>query len=34
MDRLDGFIAAAAFAAVIGASRGLDSIAAGLFDWF
>jgi phosphatidate cytidylyltransferase len=34
MDRLDGFIAAAVFAAVIGASRGLDSIAAGLFDWF
>jgi phosphatidate cytidylyltransferase len=34
MDRLDGFIAAAVFAAVFGASRGLDSIAAGLFDWF
>ena len=34
MDRLDGFIAAAVFAALIGASRGLDSIAAGLFDWF
>jgi phosphatidate cytidylyltransferase len=34
MDRLDGFIAAAVFAALIGASRGLASIAAGLFDWF
>lgn len=34
MDRLDGFIAAAAFAALFGASRGLSSIAAGLFDWF
>jgi len=34
MDRLDGFIAAAAFAALFGSARGLDSIAAGLFDWF
>jgi phosphatidate cytidylyltransferase len=34
MDRLDGFIAAAAFAALFGSSRGLASIAAGLFDWF
>jgi phosphatidate cytidylyltransferase len=34
MDRLDGFIAAAVFAALFGASRGLVSIAAGLFDWF
>jgi phosphatidate cytidylyltransferase len=34
MDRLDGFIAAAAFAALFGSVRGLDSIAAGLFDWF
>jgi phosphatidate cytidylyltransferase len=34
MDRLDGFIAAAVFAALVGASRGLASIAAGLFDWF
>ena len=34
MDRLDGFIAAAAFAALFGASRGLASIAAGLFNWF
>ncbi|MGH6801008.1 MAG: phosphatidate cytidylyltransferase [Methylocella sp.] len=33
MDRLDGFIAAAAFAALFGRARGLDSIAAGLFDW-
>jgi phosphatidate cytidylyltransferase len=33
MDRLDGFIAAAAFAAVFGAARGGASIAAGLFDW-
>ncbi|HUI20674.1 MAG TPA: phosphatidate cytidylyltransferase [Methylocella sp.] len=33
MDRLDGFIAAAVFAALVGASRGLPSIAAGLFDW-
>ncbi|MGH6835970.1 MAG: phosphatidate cytidylyltransferase [Methylocella sp.] len=34
MDRLDGFIAAAAFAAFFGSARGLDSIAAGLFEWF
>lgn len=34
MDRLDGFIAAAAFAALFGGARGLSSIAAGLFDWF
>jgi phosphatidate cytidylyltransferase len=34
MDRLDGFIAAAAFAAIVGAARGGASIAAGLFDWF
>jgi phosphatidate cytidylyltransferase len=33
MDRLDGFIAAAAFAAIIGAVRGGASTAAGLFDW-
>ncbi|MGH6838447.1 MAG: phosphatidate cytidylyltransferase [Methylocella sp.] len=34
MDRLDGFIAAAAFAAFLGGARGSASIAAGLFDWF
>jgi phosphatidate cytidylyltransferase len=34
MDRLDGFIAAAAFAAIVGAARGGTSTAAGLFDWF
>jgi phosphatidate cytidylyltransferase len=34
MDRLDGFIAAAAFAALFGSARGLSSIAAGLFVWF
>ncbi|MDQ6702599.1 MAG: phosphatidate cytidylyltransferase [Pseudomonadota bacterium] len=34
MDRLDGFIAAAAFALLAGAARGGASIAAGLFDWF
>ena len=34
MDRLDGFIAAAAFVTLFGGARGLDSIAAGLFDWF
>lgn len=34
MDRLDGFAAAAAFAALVGASRGLSSIAAGLFNWY
>jgi phosphatidate cytidylyltransferase len=33
MDRLDGFIAAAAFAATAGAARGGPSIAAGLFVW-
>lgn len=33
MDRLDGFIAAAAFAALAGAARGGPSIAAGLFEW-
>lgn len=34
MDRLDGFIAAVAFAAIVGAARGYASIAAGLFDWW
>jgi len=34
MDRLDGFIAAAAFAALIGVSRCFDSVAAGLFLGF
>lgn len=33
MDRLDGFIFAAVFAALLGAARGLDSTAAGLFFW-
>ena len=33
MDRLDGFIAAAAFACLFGLSRGLDSVAHGLFAW-
>lgn len=33
MDRLDGFIAAAAFAALFGAARGGVSTAAGLFAW-
>src|SRR3984893_18351802 len=33
IDRLDGFIAAAVFAALFGSARGLDSIAAGLFNW-
>lgn len=33
MDRLDGFIAAAVFAALFGVVRGRGSIAAGLFDW-
>jgi Cytidylyltransferase family len=33
MDRLDGFIAAAAFAAILGAARDKPSIAAGLFVW-
>lgn len=34
MDRLDGFVAAATFAALFGAWRGLPSLAAGLFQWF
>ena len=33
MDRLDGFIFAALFAALFGAFRGLSSVAAGLFLW-
>lgn len=33
MDRLDGFIAAAVFAAVLGALRGFPSTAEGLFHW-
>lgn len=33
MDRIDGFIFAAAFAAALGAARGLPSVAAGLFFW-
>lgn len=33
MDRLDGFIAAAIFAYLFGLTRGLDSVAAGLFAW-
>ncbi len=33
MDRLDGFITAAAGAALIGALRGLPSVSAGLFHW-
>jgi phosphatidate cytidylyltransferase len=33
MDRLDGFTAAAIFAALFGLSRGLPSAAAGLFFW-
>ncbi len=33
MDRLDGFIAAAAWAAVLGALRGFPSSAEGLFHW-
>jgi phosphatidate cytidylyltransferase len=33
MDRLDGFVAAAAFATVVGDCRGLSSIAEGLFVW-
>jgi phosphatidate cytidylyltransferase len=33
MDRLDGFIAAAAFAAMLGALRGFPSTAEGLFHW-
>lgn len=33
MDRLDGFIFAAGFAALLGAARGLPTAAAGLFLW-
>ena len=33
MDRLDGFIAAAIFAALFGVARGLPSAAAGLLYW-
>ena len=33
MDRLDGFIAAAIFAYLFGLTRGLGSVAAGLFAW-
>jgi phosphatidate cytidylyltransferase len=33
MDRLDGFVAAATFATLVGSYRGLDSIAEGLFVW-
>ena len=33
MDRLDGFIAAAIFAYLFGLSRGLASVALGLFAW-
>jgi len=33
MDRLDGFVAAAAFATVVGDCRGMSSIAEGLFVW-
>ncbi len=33
MDRLDGFIAAAVFAAVLGALRGFPTTAEGLFHW-
>jgi phosphatidate cytidylyltransferase len=33
MDRLDGFIAAAIFAALFGMARGLPSAAAGLLYW-
>jgi phosphatidate cytidylyltransferase len=33
MDRLDGFVAASAFVALIGAGRGLPSMAATLFGW-
>ena len=33
MDRLDGFIAAAGFAAAAGALRGHATLAAGLFEW-
>jgi phosphatidate cytidylyltransferase len=33
MDRLDGFIFASVFAALLGAFRGLSSAAAGVFFW-
>ena len=33
MDRLDGFITASAFAALVGAARGLPTVSAGLFHW-
>lgn len=33
MDRLDGFIAAAVWAAVLGALRGFPTTAEGLFHW-
>lgn len=34
MDRLDGFVAAATFATLVGLCRGTPSIAEGLFVWF
>jgi phosphatidate cytidylyltransferase len=34
MDRLDGFVAAASFATLVGVLRGFPSIAEGLFVWF
>ncbi|MCI0600217.1 MAG: phosphatidate cytidylyltransferase, partial [Beijerinckiaceae bacterium] len=33
MDRLDGFIAAAVYAALVGAMHGGPSVGAGLFEW-
>lgn len=33
MDRLDGFLAAATFAALVGALSGFSSLTSGLFDW-
>lgn len=33
MDRLDGFITAAVFAALVGAARGWPAVAEGLFQW-
>jgi len=33
MDRLDGFIFASLFAALLGAFRGLSSTAAGVYSW-
>jgi phosphatidate cytidylyltransferase len=33
MDRLDGFIAAALFVAVLGAARAWPAVAEGLFQW-